>query len=320
MECPFLRDTRVRSCGASSFRKMIVEAASDSSSERCSSSKWVDCPAASARSTNAQRAAAGTSCPFVRESEVEFCSAAPVQQFIPASTALLSRCKSDGHLYCELYLVHADPAGSRRPRTGGNANGAMPLVDGIPVPQHLAYAPNHMWLDVAEDGVCHVGIDGFLARVLGSVDSVTFVANRKNGCPVAVLNVHGVDLQMVFPNALQRASANLYLRTTPEKIAEDPYGAGWLFEAYVPPLAVNGEALRAGLIPGDRAVTWMRSEAERLNEFVHECASRPGPDGVSYVADGGRVGPGIASHLEREDLITLFNEFFAPQSSWRRSG
>jgi glycine cleavage system H lipoate-binding protein len=127
-----------------------------------------------------------------------------------------------------------------------------------------------MWLDISPDGSRHAGIDGFLANVLGTVEKVTFAAPRNGDRAIAVLTVGGVDMQIVFPNPLYAVSANLYLRTAPEKITEDPYGAGWLFEAAEPPRGEWHDPIRDGLIDGPRAAGWMRSETERLAAFVHE--------------------------------------------------
>lgn len=322
MKCPFLREAKVKYCQASAYRKMIVEDAAVPGADRCFSARYADCPAAAPRLA-AQPVEAR--CPFLQESCVEFCAAAPVTKFVPASDALLSRCNSDGHLYCELYLATADPEGERLPEKADAARqagmgGCMIVVEGVRVPTRLSYAPNHMWLDVAEDGVCHVGIDGFLANVIGSVDKIGFATPKVVGRPVAVLTVNGVDLQMAFPNPLQGAAPNAYLRTNPEKLTADPYGAGWLFEGAEATMsgAPVGAAVRAGLIPGDSAARWVWAESNRLTEFVHENASAPGPQGARFAADGGRVVSGVAAHLEREALIDLFNEFFSPAMTWRR--
>jgi glycine cleavage system H lipoate-binding protein len=316
MKCPFLHEAQVRYCTASSFKKMIAASVRGDGSERCSSPRYTECAAAAPR---LEGQAAGALCPFLQDARAEFCGAASVTRYIPANNDTLSRCNSDGHFYCELYLAHADPAGER---LGQDAEGSerVPVVDGVAVPTHLSYAPNHMWLDVAEDGGCHVGIDAFLARCLGNVDSISFVVRHLTERPVAVITVNGVDLQMVFPNRIIRASANYYLRTDPSKLTADPYGAGWLFEGNVAASShSSAEALANGLIAGPRAPAWIRSEEERLDGFAHEKISRPGADGVRLVADGGEAAPGLARQLDRDDLIALYNEFFAPHTGWRRS-
>lgn len=320
MKCPFLREASVKYCEASAYRKMLLKEATSVGAERCSSPAYATCPAAEPRLSGLP---ASDHCPFLHEARVEFCGAASVTRFIPATPDLLSRCSSDGHLYCEVYLSHADPQGERRPHhaAAGTDQGNVATVDGLPVPTDLLYAPNHMWLDVSEDGYCHAGIDAFAARVLGDVDRVTFVTQRSLNRPIAVLATSGVDVQMVFPNALHLVASNVYLRTAPAKLAADPYGAGWLFECVEPavPGAAIGDAAREGLITGAAAVDWMREETDRLNQFVHERIARPDANGVQCLADGGSVADGLAAHLDREELIDLVSEFFAPQMGWRRS-
>jgi glycine cleavage system H lipoate-binding protein len=322
MKCPFLRDVNVKYCEVSAYRKMILTASTDAGTERCSSHAYAECPAAAPRLHDIPRT---ERCPFLHLSQAEFCAAASVTKYVPATNDLLSRCNSDGHLYCELFLAHADPEGARRPRPAGAhqtpAGDRTPSIDGIPIPTNLAYAPNHMWLDVADDGFCHVGIDGFAAKVIGAADKVTFVSSRAVGRPIAVLTVNGVDLQMVFPNPLHLSASNVYLRTAPAKMTSDPYGAGWLFEGFEPAgaSASVGETVREGLISGEHALVWMRAESERLTQFVHERVAAPSPDGSRFMADGGSVIDGLAAHLDREGLINLATEFFSPQLTWRRS-
>jgi glycine cleavage system H lipoate-binding protein len=296
---------------------MILETASPEG-ERCTSDRYLDCAAAAYRLAGEKQ---GPHCPYLQELQAEFCGAAPVVRYIPANGGALSRCHSDAHLYCELYLVHADPEGNRLPgahhRDGGSPE--VSDVEGIPVPAHLSYAPNHMWLDVAPDGDRHIGIDAFLARILGTVEKVSFATARGNDRAIAVLTVNGVDMQMVFPNPMHDIAANAYLRTAPEKLTEDPYGAGWLFEASAPPPGEWRDPIRDGLIDGARAADWIRAESARLDAFVHERIGRPDANGVSLPADGGAADRGLASHLDRDDLIVLYNDFFAPHCSLRRS-
>ncbi len=324
MRCPFLREAQAKYCQASAFRKMILESARDAGHERCSSEAYVECPAAA---PNVKGRPIDGCCPFLKDATVEYCGAASVTKYVPANDALLSRCTSDRHLYCELYLATADPRGERLPGTAGLVRSAGPgrlmvVVDGIPVPGHLSYAPNHMWLDVAEDGRCHVGVDAFFTKVVGLVEAISFVkAGKEADHPVAVLTVNGVDMHLVFPQALEDVVPNASLRGCPGKLTADPYGAGWLFEGVEPAMhgAPVAAGARAGLIGGESAARWIFAEADRLLEFVHERIAQPATDGIRLIADGGRVQPGLAWHLDREALISLFNEFFSPQLRWRRS-
>jgi glycine cleavage system H lipoate-binding protein len=298
---------------------MIPDSSASGPGEVCSSPDHRSCPVAVER---LGRMTDGERCPLLLESHAEYCAAAELVRFIPASNDMLSRCKSDGHLYCELYLVHADPQGERLPETSGRRRPAAVgdrtvRVDGMPVPTHLFYSPNHMWLDIADDGYCHVGVDAFLTSTLGSIDSIAFVTAPAIEQPCAVLRVNGVDLQLVFPRSLHRKVANGYLRTRPEKVTVDPYGAGWLFEGVEPvvPGKPRGEAIREGLLPGSYAPEWIREEQRRLTGFVHErlqTASDPA------LADGGEAVAGLAAQLDREGLILLFNEFFASGAETRR--
>jgi glycine cleavage system H lipoate-binding protein len=313
MDCPFLRETRVKSCQASAWRKMIVEAATVSADERCSSAEWRTCPAAAARHAADD---GGTHCPYLREAAVEFCAAAALPTYVPASNDLLTRCKSDGHHYCELYLTHADPSGDRIPclSVHNDATGVSTAAT-LPVPPALSYAPNHMWLDVAPDGFRHVGIDALLARVLGPIDRIRFVSAPPGDRPVAVLTLGGVDLPMVFPRPLKRVSGNHYLRTDPRKLTADPYGAGWLFAGAGSPL--DGAEAREGLLTGDDAAEWMEGELSRLDDFVHRHVAKcAGTDAT--MPDGGEAAPGFAALLEPDDLLSLYDEFFAPHALWRR--
>ena len=320
MRCPFLRNALVKYCEASAYRKMIVDAARDAGHERCSSPSWPSCMAAASQSSGSIGL---ESCPFLHEARVEFCGGAPVPRYIPASDALLSHCNSDAHHFCEVWLAHADPTGERLLPLPGHEHHAIQgdgtaLVDGIPVPLHLAYAANHMWLDVAGDGCCHVGIDAFLARIIGSVDKISFVATRAFDRPVAVLTVNGVDLQMVFPSPLHLATANVYLRTSLGKLTSDPYGAGWLFESMLPAHAA-ADPRDVGLVTGDVAAAWMQVESDRLTGYVHETLSHAGPDGTRLMADGGIAAANLAQQLGREDLLNLFSEFFSLHAGGRSS-
>jgi glycine cleavage system H protein len=283
MTCPFLKEAQVKFCQTASIRKLIPLAGAGSAEEKCGSSAHTSC---SVYRQHPAEQAASESCPYLRESLMQYCGAAPVAKMVPYSESLLSRCGNDSFRYCELYLNMLHP-GRGQERS-----------DGIPMPEGLRYSTNHMWLDIAEDGVCHAGIDAFLMRVLGKVDRVSFVWQRGVRQPAAALTVAGVDLEVAFPNPMMLTACNLYLRADPARLASDPYSAGWLFEGKLMPESTTN------LLEGAAAHQWMDREQHRMNEFLQE--------GTRLAADGGLFVPGVAALLEREQLLALFHEFFSP--------
>jgi len=306
MRCPFLREAQVKFCKASTHKKMIARVAIQPENERCSSSEYMNCPLA--KETLKEHLSA-SHCPLLHESLVQYCTAAAITKYIPYSESILSQCGTDSHKYCELYLALAQPenisSSEHHHSTGLNT------IDDIRVPDGLWFSPNHLWLDIGNDGVMHIGVDAFLAKVLGSVERITFVTTKGNARPAVVLTVQGVDLQFVFPNHVNITRANTYLRTNPGKIISDPYTVGWLFEAHNGNSS-NTTSANEGLINRAAALKWMESEIERLSSLAHEVSARQNIHGEVMMADGGRFRSGFAQHLTREELLKLFNEFFSP--------
>jgi glycine cleavage system H lipoate-binding protein len=291
MTCPFLKEAQVKYCRNSSIRKLMPQA-QGRAEERCSSENYSDCPVFRQQPDAHEVAAFGT-CPFLHESLMQYCGAASVPKFVPYSESLLSRCGTDGYRYCELYLQMAHPLPPAE------------TADGIRMPAELGYSANHMWLDVTEDGVCHVGIDAFLSRALGEVERISFVWKEGYHRPTAVVTVAGVDLEITLPFPLQLTKCNLYLRADPGRLTSEPYTGGWLFEG------VPDAGTLQSLARGEQAQEWMDGEVRRISEFLQHL---PGPNGPT-AADGGMFSAGLARHIEREQMLALFHEFFSPYAS-----
>lgn len=303
MHCPFLKEALVESCRHSTFRKMIMRNPENAGMEKCSSTRYAECPA---YQQQPQPDLPHACCPYLEESLVQYCSAAAVTKFIPYSEAALSRCGTDAYRYCDLYLTMAHPN-----------DGGAPNADGVAVPHWLYYSANHMWLDPGEDGLWHIGIDGLLAKVLGAVERISFLTLTGVHRPAVVLTVNGVDLHMVFPNPLLITGSNIYLRANPEKLTSDPYRLGWLFEGRQPPGQEKEAELYAGLRPGPTAAPWMFREVEAVTQFVHDQVAKP-KAGETVMADGGGFAKGLAHSLEHGEALELFHQFFAPYAAFTR--
>jgi glycine cleavage system H lipoate-binding protein len=300
MKCPFLMEMTARSCRAAPSRK-IPTAAIAAADDRCTSRRYVDCPVL--RRSLVQRTGLA-SCPLLDEQWFEYCKASPVHKLIPYSDSLASRCNGEAHRYCPLYLQRAHPAGRRRP-------GAS-----ITVPPHLLYSCNHMWVDVASDSSCHLGVDALVARVLGRVEGVRFLSDRDARRPTVCLQLPEADLWMEFPRRIEVTAANAHLRVDPQPVVTDPYRTGWLYAGVA---TTNGLETLSGDHPlrrGAEASDWMSREVERLSLFAREQGSRT-LDGKPLATDGGDWIAGMAQHLDREQLLRLYHSFFSLQGDGR---
>ncbi len=315
MRCPFLREAQVKFCCVSEFKKMIVRSQGDESNERCSSPTYVTCPAAKQRQEDLP---SRTHCPFLQESLVQYCSAASVVKYVPYNDLTLSRCGNSSHRYCELLMMLQNPGqiASRITDVAGSdldeSESSVWLIDGLQTTGWLFYSANHMWADIDDEKFCHVGIDPFLAKVLGKVEKVTFATTAGEHHPTVSITSNGIDFQMVFPRKISISSINSHLRVDPGRLTTDPYTFGWLFEGTAQrDLRQNDADIKQGLVHGKNARVWMESESRRLTEFVHEKFVGTHENDQRLMADGGTFGEDILEHLNKEETLLLFNEFFS---------
>jgi len=293
---------------------MIVRLAEQPEHERCSSQEYVDCPAAK---QHLEDRPSIDHCPFLHESLVQYCIAAAVTKYIPYTESVLSQCGTDSHKYCELFLALAQPNESvtSSDSSSHSKNGVQSDLDDVQIPEDLFFSPNHMWLDVGADGVCHIGIDAFLTKVLGTADQITFITTKGNHRPTVSFTVRGVDLQFVFPLSMNITRANTYLRTNPQKIFADPYTVGWLFET-TEEKTKNVNQKIDGLISGKEVYPWMKKELERMTTLAHTISAQPDMKGAVLMADGGDFQSGFVKHVPKEELLKLYNDFFSPLAAW----
>jgi glycine cleavage system H lipoate-binding protein len=258
-------------------RKLILDGPGASDGGRCASPRYVDCELAGNSKPQRER------CPHLEEIRVQYCGVSPVPKLVPFSDSELSSCTSNTYRYCDSYLHLAQP------------HATTPASS-------LLYSQNHFWLDAEQSGLCHLGIDEFLADLVGSVDGITFVSSHGTHCPALAVTVHGVEWPMTFPNPVMIQKVNSRVRSDPARMTADPYGAGWLFEGW----EVPGRS-RAGLICGPQAAAWQAQERERLTHEIHETHARG--------CDGGTPVRGVAQFLSRQNLVRVFQHFFS-KTDW----
>ncbi len=109
------------------------------------------------------------------------------------------------------------------------------------IPVDLKYTETHQWVRVAEDGTATVGVTDFAQQQLGDVVYIGLpeVGDTVNGGEEAGVAESVKSASDVFsPVTGEVLKTNEALEDEPEKVNEDPYGEGWLFQVR---LADTGE-------------------------------------------------------------------------------
>jgi glycine cleavage system H lipoate-binding protein len=296
MQCPFLKETRVRWCRAAGIRKPVPESQSDDAACRCLDERFRAC-----RWVSPEARQSAPPCPHLEHELVQYCEAAPLTRYVPFSEPLLTRCGSSAHRYCDFYL---DILRAARP----------PFTDHeFAAPADLFYTRNHWWIDAQDDEMCHVGVDAFLARLLGDVERAGILTPRGVACPSVVFTCRGTDFTASFPAQILIEAANPHLRLEPRRILREPYSAGWLFRGRMSEEHLAG--LKGQLLTAPAAKKLMEEDARRVNETLQSL--RAG-SAAPAMADGGLFEPGLLGLLEAEDAQRLFHEVGSLAAGQRR--
>ncbi len=120
------------------------------------------------------------------------------------------------------------------------------------LPSDLLYHPEHTWARI-EGEVATVGITDFAQKELGDV---VYVELPEAGRTLAVGEVFGTVestksvSELYSPVAGEVVEVNAELEDAPERINEDPYGAGWIVRVRLAPdfdrsALLDAEAYRA---------------------------------------------------------------------------
>ena len=101
-------------------------------------------------------------------------------------------------------------------------------------PTELKYASSHEWARLEDDGTVTVGISDHAQGALGDVVFVeTGAAGRIVDAGAVVAEVESTKSvgEIYAPTRLEVVAVNETIRDRPELVNQEPYGAGWLFEA-----------------------------------------------------------------------------------------
>ncbi|MDF1532652.1 MAG: glycine cleavage system protein H [Methanosarcinales archaeon] len=137
----------------------------------------------------------------------------------------------------------------------------MVEIEGYEMPDELYYTKDHTWARVEDDGTVIVGIDAYGGTAAGEIEFIDlpleddeFHAGEAFGSMESAKWVGG----LIMPTSGKVIEVNSDIEDNLEKLADDPYGEGWMIK--VTPF--NLEADMAGLYHGDALVEWFTKDLE----------------------------------------------------------
>jgi glycine cleavage system H protein len=144
----------------------------------------------------------------------------------------------------------------------------------------------HAWLRFMPDGTLRLGVDDFITEAAGTLRGVALPRageTLKRGEPLARLQLLGSrELVIRAPADGEVVAVNPDLAASPELVALDPYGLGWVLAMRTRDHKGAIELLQIG--PG--AAAFLRGELDRLLDLVALDAQRT-PNLGRVMADGG---------------------------------
>lgn len=166
------------------------------------------------------------------------------------------------------------------------------------VPDGLHFHRGHAWVKPEGDGLFRVGIDDFARQLLGRPSALKLptagdrVQQGEKGWSLAI---DGHEIDMLSPLPGQVTEVNHAALQSPQLVADDPFGEGWLLKVRAEPAALRN------LLPTRLVRKWMDDTSERLSSLS---GGELGP----VLQDGGVPVSGFARQLAGDDWPTIAAE------------
>jgi glycine cleavage system H lipoate-binding protein len=202
----------------------------------------------------------------------------------------------------------------KRQAVGQPAYAASPpgIDQGLSAPAGLFLHPGHTWMELQAVGTVRMGIDAFVAKTLGRIDSVRMLVSEsgeqiRQGQPLLIVEREGKSVVLPSPVTGTLRMANSDAANTPSSISSSPYRA-WL--CVIEPSRLGQEL--STLKVADGAKAWLQSEVKRFSDWV----ANLGASGViPALPDGGVPTVGVMAELDDAQWADFQHEFLevAPQ-------
>lgn len=182
-------------------------------------------------------------------------------------------------------------------------------ADRIRLPGGVYFHPGHTWGYLAPNGNIQTGVDDFLLHVTGPPSKVTIPDENERieqGKPFVEIHQNGHSLVLTAPVSGQVKAINEAIIKDPASLVKQPYRDNWICEVE----ADDWQQDTRGLMLGQRAGDWLRSEMRRLKDFFASMASARDPELATMILqDGGEVADRVLQYQDKDVWQAFQSDF-----------
>lgn len=185
--------------------------------------------------------------------------------------------------------------------------GALTL-DILRIPKGILYSRNHTWAFLGKSGLAEVGLDDWLAHLVGDV-KINFLKNEgeqiHKGDLLTEVVSDGKMLQIHSPISGKVMEINRKLAYGAQPMDNNPYREGWLFKMEPENWAVD----TGTFVIGEKAASWFKNEIAHLKDFMAETFAKNGPEAAVVFQEGGELRDHVLSEMPPETWSDFQKEF-----------
>jgi glycine cleavage system H protein len=174
-----------------------------------------------------------------------------------------------------------------------------------PIPDGVRLRGNHTWVKDDAHGIITVGLDEFLAKFLGALESIAVPQSGALVNPETrgiTLEDRGKAITLSSPVTGKVVSINHDVLRSPSLAAMDPYGRGWLMK-------IQAEKKGEGMI-GAEAMQWLREQTDAAREFF---TVRREHGALAFAQDGGEPVAGLMKQYDAAAWKEFQQQFLGQQ-------
>lgn len=173
------------------------------------------------------------------------------------------------------------------------------------LPKGIYYSKNHTWAFLEKSGLAKIGLNDFLASIVGKV-GIQVAKNPgetvEKGELLAEVKQGDKKLLILSPVSGTICNLNDAIRENPGEISTNTYNSGWLCE--ISP--TQWKADTNSFLLAENATKWLLEEVNRFKDFLAVAMVRNGAEPeLIALQEGGEIRDQIMADLDGE----IWNEF-----------